>query len=69
MAKTYLGDGLYADHDGHQIVLTAENGVETTNAIYLDDAVLNAFIEWMRDNCNVEPRYFVCEVCGGEHGR
>jgi hypothetical protein len=40
--KTYLGDGVYADYDGHHIILTTEDGVVATNLIYLEPAVLNA---------------------------
>jgi hypothetical protein len=42
IAKTYLGDGVYAAMSyGGDIILTTENGVETTNTIYLDRDVLN----------------------------
>lgn len=35
--KDYLGDGAYIDHDGHgQIILTAENGSNVFERIYLD---------------------------------
>jgi hypothetical protein len=34
--KTYLGDGVYASFDSHQITLTAENGIEATDTIYLE---------------------------------
>ena len=44
--KAYLGDGLYADFDGYHIVLTAENGVETTNTVYLDPAVFDALVAY-----------------------
>lgn len=37
--KTYLGDGVYAGHDGYHIVLTAENGLAVTNTVYLDPGV------------------------------
>ena len=37
--KDYLGDGVHVDHDGFHIVLTTENGVETTNTVYLDPNV------------------------------
>jgi hypothetical protein len=40
MPKLYLGDGVYVDFDGFHIVLTAENGVEATNTIYLEPDVL-----------------------------
>lgn len=40
--KTYLGDGVYAHHDGYHVVLTTENGIETTNTIALEPEVLHA---------------------------
>ena len=41
--KTYLGDGVYSEFDGHQIKLTTENGsLVPTNTIYLEpEVVLN----------------------------
>ena len=48
--KQYLGDGVYAefDQDRGQIVLTAENGIEATDTIYLEAevyAALQRFVE------------------------
>ena len=40
--KQYLGDGVYADFDGHHIQLTTENGVDTTNQIALEPEVMTA---------------------------
>ena len=37
--KTYLGDGLYADFDGFQFVLTAEDGTRVLNRVYLEPSV------------------------------
>jgi len=37
--KTYLGDSVYAKFDGYHIVLTTENGISTTNTIYLEEQV------------------------------
>ncbi len=34
--KTYLGDGAYAEFDGFALVLTTENGIETTNRVVLE---------------------------------
>lgn len=45
--KAYLGDGLYADYDGYQIVLTAENGLCTTHTVYLDPSVYQALIRYV----------------------
>jgi hypothetical protein len=44
---TYLGDGLYADHDGFQIRLYASNGIETTNEVFLEPPVLGAFLKYL----------------------
>ena len=46
--KTYLGDGVYVDFDGYQLVLTAENGISVQNRIFLEPSVyqnLNTFWE------------------------
>lgn len=46
--KTYLGDGVFVSWDGQHLVLTAENGVEVQNVIYLDQSVysrLTQFVE------------------------
>jgi hypothetical protein len=44
--KTYLGDGVYAEFDGHGFIITTSNGIETTNTIYLEPEVLQAFVNW-----------------------
>lgn len=41
--KEYLGDGAYAEFDGYHVVLSTENGIETTNRIGLEPNVLAAF--------------------------
>lgn len=43
--KVYLGDGVYCQFDGNGFVLTTENGVETTNTIYLEGEVATALFE------------------------
>ncbi len=48
MLKEYLGDGCYVEFDGHGLRLTTENGIETTNTVYLDQFVwaeLLAFVK------------------------
>ena len=45
--KTYLGDGVYVDHDGYQIVLTTEDGIRATNTIYMEPEVLKALKEYI----------------------
>jgi hypothetical protein len=37
--KEYIGDGVYVSWDGYHVVLTTENGIETTNTIYLEPSV------------------------------
>lgn len=48
--RQYLGDGLFADFDGHQIVLTAEDGVRATNTVYLEPSVYEALKRWHASN-------------------
>jgi hypothetical protein len=40
--KYYIGDGVYVDYDGYHIVLTTENGIETTKTIALEPELLDA---------------------------
>lgn len=47
MTKSYLGDGIYADFDGYQIVLTTENGLCTTNIVYLEPSVYQALLRYV----------------------
>jgi hypothetical protein len=46
MMKEYLGDSVYADFDGFQIVLTTENGYGATNTIYMEPDVVAAFLKY-----------------------
>ena len=46
--KVYLGDGAYADFDGYHIVLTTSNGIENTNTICLEPAVVKAFLNYIK---------------------
>jgi hypothetical protein len=46
--KEYLGDGVYADYDGFHIILTTENGMETTNEILLDPRVCISLQNYIR---------------------
>jgi hypothetical protein len=40
MKKTYLGDSVYAEYNGSDLVLTTNNGLNDTNRIVLDPHVL-----------------------------
>lgn len=39
MAKAYIGDGVYVEHDGYALVLTTENGLSVQNRIVLESGV------------------------------
>jgi hypothetical protein len=38
--KVYLGDGVYAEYDGYNVILTTENGISITNRIVLEPEVI-----------------------------
>jgi len=46
-AKVYLGDGAYARFDGYALILTTEDGVETTNEIVLEPQVVMGFFAFV----------------------
>lgn len=48
MNKTYLGDGVYAEQLDYGVRLTAENGLEATDTIYLEPEVITALLEWLK---------------------
>jgi hypothetical protein len=48
MAKQYLGDSVYADFDGYYVVLTTEDGIKTTNTIYLEPTVTAALEAYLK---------------------
>lgn len=47
MKKTYLGDGVYAEFEGNSLKLTTENGIETTNTIYLEVEIYHALKQFV----------------------
>ena len=47
MNKTYLGDGVYIEQVPGGLKMTTENGIEATNTIYLEPAVVEAFIDYV----------------------
>jgi len=59
MSKTYLGDAVYADFDGHMITLTTEDGIRATNTIHLEPEVwyaLTLYVERLKGTLNkVQP--------------
>lgn len=44
--KAYLGDGVCADFDGLNVILTTEDGVRATNTIVLEPEVRRALDEY-----------------------
>lgn len=48
-SKRYIGDGVYVAHDGFGIVLTTENGISTTNQIFLEPVVIAALEGWIAE--------------------
>lgn len=46
--REYLGDGVYACVDRGMVRLTAENGIEATNVIFLEPSVVDALLGWMK---------------------
>lgn len=46
---TYLGDGVYANHDGYQVRLMVSNGLEITDEVYLDPFTLGALIKFLKE--------------------
>lgn len=45
--KRYLGDSVYAEYDGHVLVLTTENGASVTNRIELVSDVYDALVRYV----------------------
>ena len=45
--KEYIGDGVYVDLWDRGFVLTAENGIQVTNTIYLEPEVYDALIAYV----------------------
>ena len=46
LGETYLGDGLYASYDGHQIMLRAPR-LGDEHVVYLDTSVMLAFLAFV----------------------
>ena len=65
--KEYLGDGAYVDFDGFAIILTTEDGIDTTNSVVLEPGELDRFEKWLErlrlEVGQTEPAD--CETCHG----
>lgn len=55
--KEYIGDSVYIeillfpDHDGYHLVLTTEDGIKTTNTIYLSEFVYQNLVDYVEGVC------------------
>jgi len=45
--KIYLGDGVYAAFEDGDLIVTTENGIETTNRIVLEPGVWVNLLEYV----------------------
>lgn len=43
---TYLGDGVYAGHDGYQVWIWTSNGIEESAAIALERGTLHTLLSY-----------------------
>ncbi len=55
--REYLGDGLYGDFDGYQIILAANNGIRDTNVVYLEPEVLKKFFAYIELIENIKKHH------------
>lgn len=46
--KEYIGDGVYVTHDGYSFILTTENGIKTTNIIYLEPELIDMLNDYAK---------------------
>lgn len=54
--KTYLGDGVYAEHDGYMISVYTSNGITKGEPIYFEPEVLDALIRFSKRGQPPEPK-------------
>ena len=47
--KRYLGDGVYVENDGQRLILTAEDGIQATNTIYLEPEIVGRFMQYIAE--------------------
>ncbi len=43
----YLGDGVYVAHDGYGMWLTAEDGIQATDGIYIEPLVFESLVRFV----------------------
>ncbi|MGH7849625.1 MAG: hypothetical protein ACREOP_04950 [Thermodesulfobacteriota bacterium] len=52
--KIYIGDSVYADFDGFNLILTTENGYGPSNTIYLEPGLLRKIVDYYQYKLNPE---------------
>ena len=45
--KAYLGDAVYIDFDGFNLILTTEDGIQATNTIILEPTVYQTLVDYV----------------------
>jgi hypothetical protein len=53
--KEYLGDAVYAEWDRGMLKLTAWDGIEVTNTIYLEPEVITALQDYLKASRELPP--------------
>lgn len=46
--KEYIGDSVYADFNGFEVILTTENGLGPSNTIIMEPVVLKHFLQYIQ---------------------
>jgi len=49
MNKEYIGDGVYVDMKDNVLILTTENGIHTTNIIYLEPDIYMNLVNYVKE--------------------
>ena len=49
-SRVYLGDSVYAEYEGGELILCTNNGLGDNNTIYLDEYVIEALLMYLRQN-------------------
>ena len=66
--RTYLGDGVYAWHDGFHYVVETSDGVSTTNQIFLEDYVIQGLFRLIEQTTGCKIKIERPKQEGEQHG-
>ena len=55
MRKYYIGDAVYVEYDGYNVILTTENGISVTNTIVLEPEVWDDLVTWLNAFGSAKP--------------